>query len=78
MADLGVNMIFARKIFSIVLLSCLFWQSMINASISQPFYFVNFLLVAMLSVFVVFSVPNSSVIGENFPGGRDVEGKNVC
>jgi hypothetical protein len=59
--DTGAKVGYARAVFSLVLLSCLFWQSMINASISQPYYFVNFLVVFMLSFFVVFGQGKDSV-----------------
>lgn len=51
--DFGTEVRFARSVFMLVLLSCLFWQSMINASISQPYYFINFLMVALVCYFVL-------------------------
>lgn len=57
--DLGTPHQRARTIFMVIILSCCFWQSVINASISQPYYFVNLLTVSMLSYFAIF-LPKSS------------------
>lgn len=53
--DIYVSYKYARIVFISVLASSFFWQSMINASISQPYYFVNFLIVNTVVFFVVFT-----------------------
>lgn len=53
--DLGTAFKAQRRTFILIMLSCLFLQSMINASVSQPYYFVNFLVVTILIFFVLFS-----------------------
>ena len=45
--DIGTDYKNHRYVFVLVLLISLFLQSMINASVSQPYYFVNFLTVIM-------------------------------
>ena len=56
--DLGTVYRYQRSMFIFILLSSLFLQSMINASVSQPYYFVNFLVVSMLVYFVLFTQNN--------------------
>jgi len=46
----------SRVMFLILVLSCLFWQSMVNASMSQPYYLVNVVVVFSMIIFSVFSV----------------------
>jgi len=53
--DYGTDYRFSRIALTGVLMSFLFLQSMINASISQPYYFVNFFVVILVAYFVVFS-----------------------
>lgn len=59
--DHGTKFRFSRHAFSAVLLSNLFWQSMINASISQPYYFINFFMVSMILYFVLFSSEKTAI-----------------
>lgn len=54
--DVYVVYAYPRFVFIMVIFSSLFWQSMINASISQPYYFINFLIVSIFSYFFVFTV----------------------
>ena len=56
--DLGTKYGYQRAVFLVVLLSSLFLQSMINASVSQPYYFVNFLTVILFVYFVLFTQNN--------------------
>ena len=63
--DLGTVYRYQRSMFMFILLSSLFLQSMINASVSQPYYFVNFLVVSILVYFVLFTqnkVKNKSLL----------------
>lgn len=53
--DLGTAYTQQRRMFLFILLCSLFLQSMINASVSQPYYFVNFLAVTILMFFVLFT-----------------------
>lgn len=57
--DVGSNYKTHRYVFVLVLLASLFLQSMINASVSQPYYFVNFLTVIMFIYFILFSRDNN-------------------
>lgn len=57
--DIGTNYKVHRYVFVLVLLASLFLQSMINASVSQPYYFVNFLTVIMFVYFILFSRNNN-------------------
>lgn len=57
--DIGTNYKNHRYVFVLVLLASLFLQSMINASVSQPYYFVNFLTVIMFVYFILFSLNNN-------------------
>lgn len=56
--DIGTDHKIHRYVFVLVLLASLFLQSMINASVSQPYYFVNFLTVTMFVYFIIFSKNN--------------------
>ena len=56
--DLGTSYKYHRRMFLFILFTALFMQSMINASVSQPYYFVNFLTVTILVYFVLFT-PNN-------------------
>lgn len=58
--DLGTSYIYHRRMFTFVLLGSLFLQSMINASVSQPYYFINFLMVAVFIYFALFTEQNSA------------------
>lgn len=53
--DIGTNYKYHRLMFVTVLFASLFLQSMINASVSQPYYFINFLVVTTLVYFVLFA-----------------------
>lgn len=53
--DLGTAYVYQRRMFLLILFSSLFLQSMINASVSQPYYFVNFLIVTVFVYFVLFT-----------------------
>ena len=53
--DRGATQKNGRTTFILIITSCAFWQSMINASISQPYYFINLLLVSILVYFVIFT-----------------------
>lgn len=57
--DIGTNYKNHRYVFVLVILASLFLQSMINASVSQPYYFVNFLTVIMFVYFILFSLNNN-------------------
>lgn len=56
--DIGTYHKYHRLMFVTVLFASLFLQSMINASVSQPYYFVNFLVVTTLVYFVLFASNN--------------------
>ena len=60
--DLGTNYKYPRRVFLFILLTTLFLQSMINASVSQPYYFVNFLTVTILVYFVLFTSNRNEVL----------------
>lgn len=45
---------YARMSFLLIVISCIFVQSMVNASISQPYYLVNVVAVISLTLFVIF------------------------
>ena len=53
--DLGTDYKYHRRMFVFVLFTSLFMQSMINASVSQPYYFVNFLTITIFMYFVLFT-----------------------
>lgn len=57
--DLGSHYKSHRLVFILITFSSLFLQSLINASVSQPYYLVNFLVVIILIFFVLFT-PESS------------------
>src|SRR5690606_20047239 len=57
--DIGTDYKTHRYVFVLVLFISLFLQSMINASVSQPYYFVNFLTVIMFIYFILFSRDNN-------------------
>ena len=57
--DIGTDYKTHRYVFVLVLIASLFLQSMINASVSQPYYFVNFLTVIMFIYFILFSRDNN-------------------
>ena len=57
--DLGSNYKYQRRIFLFILFASLFLQSMINASVSQPYYLVNFIVVVICVYFVLFT-PNEN------------------
>lgn len=58
--DVGSKYTYHRRMFISIFFGLLFMQSMINASVSQPYYFVNFLIVTVLVYFVLFSRKDSS------------------
>lgn len=60
--DLGTNYKYHRRMFLFILLAALFMQSMINASVSQPYYFVNFLTVTIFVYFVLFTRNSNKTI----------------
>lgn len=59
--DLGTRYKYHRRLFVLILLTSLFLQSMINASVSQPYYFVNFLVVIIFIYFILFSSSNDEI-----------------
>ena len=67
--DTGTDYKYHRRMFLFILLGSLFLQSMINASVSQPYYFVNFLIVTVFVYFVLFTRKDSQ-----FKSQPDVHG----
>lgn len=59
--DLGSDYKYHRRMFLFILLAALFMQSMINASVSQPYYFVNFLMATISVYFILFTRSNSQL-----------------
>lgn len=59
--DTGTDFKYHRRMFLFILLGSLFLQSMINASVSQPYYFVNFLIVTVFVYFVLFARKDSNL-----------------
>lgn len=58
--DIGTNYKYIRRVFLSMLFGSFFLQSMINASVSQPYYLINFLVVSVVIYFVLFSKTRAS------------------
>ena len=49
------SMNFSKSMYILIFGSCVLWQSMVNSSISQPYYLINVLVSVSFVLFVVFS-----------------------
>ncbi len=52
---------YARITLMVVIFNCVFLQSMVNASISQPYYFINLLMVGISAYFIIYPSSKSSI-----------------